>query len=65
VVAFTVQNGERGGPGLSTVNNLRGPFAETKPVTVASRFPETAVETIALTDVRAAYADLVAWLGGR
>lgn len=65
VLAFTVQNGERGGPGLSTVLNLRGPFAETRAVTVDAKFPETAVETVALRDVRAAQAGLVAWMEGR
>jgi len=64
VVAFTVQSLYADTAGLKTVVNVQGPFAESRLVTVPSKFPETPVETVALKDVAALMADVVKWIGG-
>jgi endoglucanase len=64
IVAFTVQSLYADTAGLKTVLNLQGPFAESRLVSVPSKFPDTAVETVGLKDVDALMADLVKWLGG-
>lgn len=64
VVAFTVQSLYGDTAGLKTVQNTQGPFTESRPVTVQSKFPDTAVETVSLRDVDAAVAEIVRWIGG-
>ena len=64
VVAFTVQSLYADTAGLKTVQNLQGPFTDSRMVTVPSKFGETTVETVALKDVDALVADLVKWIGG-
>jgi putative aminopeptidase len=64
VVAFTVQSLYAVNAGLNSVKNLQGPFDETRELTLAARFPDTAVETVALADAEALVTDLVRWMGG-
>ena len=64
VVAFTVQSLYADTAGLKTIVNTQGPFADTRFVTVPSKFTETTVETVVLKDVDALVADLVKWIGG-
>ena len=64
VVAFAVQSLYADTAGLKTVQNLQGPFTESRLVTVPSKFPETTVETVGLKDVDALLTDIVRWLGG-
>ena len=64
VVAFTVQSLYADTAGLKTIVNTQGPFADTRLVTVPSKFTETTVETVALKDVDALVADVVKWIGG-
>ncbi len=64
VVAFTVQSLYADTAGLKTIVNTQGPFADTRLVTVPSKFTETTVETVALKDVDALVADVVKWMGG-
>ena len=64
VVAFTVQSLYADTAGLKTVQNTQGPFADTRLVTVPSKFPDTTVETVALREVDALMADIVRWIGG-
>jgi hypothetical protein len=63
VVAFTVQSLYADTAGLETVKNLQGPFADTREAMLATRYPGTAVETVALRDVAALVADLARWIG--
>ncbi len=64
VVAFTVQSLYADTAGLKTVQNLQGPFTDTRMVRVPSKFGETTVETVVLKDVAALVADVVRWIGG-
>jgi putative aminopeptidase FrvX len=64
VVAFTVQSLYATNAGLNTVKNLQGPFDDAREVTIAVKFADTAVETVALADVQALVRDLVQWIGG-
>ncbi len=64
VVAFTVQSLQAADAGLNSVKRLLGPFDEVTVADVAAKFPDTAVETVALSDVEAAMKRLVAWMGG-
>lgn len=64
VVAFTVQSLYADTAGLKGVQNRMGPFEESRTVTVQSKYPDTAVETVSLRDVDALVADLVRWIGG-
>lgn len=64
IVGFTVQSLYATNAGLNSVKNLQGPFDETRAVTVATKFPDTAIETVALADVEALVRDLVQWIGG-
>jgi putative aminopeptidase FrvX len=65
VVAFTVQSLYAANTGLATVTALLGPFGETKTASLATRYPDTAVETVALKDADALALELVAWMEGR
>lgn len=64
VVAFTVQSLYADTAGLKGVQNRMGPFEESRGVSVQSKYPDTAVETVSLRDVDALVADLVRWIGG-
>jgi putative aminopeptidase FrvX len=64
VVAFTVQSLYADTAGLKTVQNLQGPFAETRLLSVPVKFADTAVETVVLRDVDALMTDIVRWIGG-
>jgi len=64
VVAFTVQSLYAVNAGLNTVKNLQGPFDDTRELTIPVKFPDTAVETVALSDVEALVRDVVQWIGG-
>jgi len=65
VVAFTVQGLYADSAGLKTVQNLQGPFAESRLVSVPARFADTAVETVALGDVDGLVRDVLRWMEGR
>jgi putative aminopeptidase len=62
VVAFTVQSLYAENAGLATVTALLGPFDATRTVTLATRYRDTAVETVALQDADALAQDLVSWM---
>jgi putative aminopeptidase FrvX len=64
VVAFAVQSLYADTTGLKTVQNLQGPFADARMVTVPSKFGDTTVETVALKEVDDLVADVVKWIGG-
>ena len=64
VVAFTVQSLYADTAGLKTVVNTQGPFTEARVLSLPSKFPDTAVETVGLKDVDALVADVVKWIGG-
>lgn len=64
VVAFMVQSLYGVSAGLSTVKNLQGPFEEVKELSLPTRYPDTAVETVWLADAEALVAELTKWLGG-
>jgi putative aminopeptidase FrvX len=64
VVAFTVQSLYADTAGLKTILNTQGPFTETRSVTVPSKFADTTVETVALSDLDALVRDLAQWIGG-
>jgi putative aminopeptidase FrvX len=65
VVAFTVQSLYAQDAGAASVQALLGPFEETKTVSLAARYPDTAVETVALRDAEALERQLTLWLEGR
>jgi putative aminopeptidase FrvX len=65
VVAFTVQSQYPQNAGLASVQALLGPFAETKTVQLATRHPDTPVETVALKDAEALAQEVATWLEGR
>jgi putative aminopeptidase len=62
VVAFTVQSLYAGNAGLATVTALMGPFSATKTATLATRYPDTAIETVDLKDADALAKELAAWM---
>jgi len=64
VVAFTVQSLQSSDAGLSSVKRLLGPFDQVSVADVPAKFPGTAVETVALSDVAGALTKLIAWMGG-
>ena len=65
VVAFTVESLYPPDPGVASVQVLLGPFEETKTVSLPARYPDTAVETVALREAEGLERQLVAWLEGR
>ena len=65
VVALTVQSLYAGKAGVASLNPLLGPFAETKTVTLPTRYTDTAVETVALADVDKLVREIVQWVEGR
>lgn len=65
VVAFTVQSLSANDPGLASVRALAGPFEDAKTVSLPTRYPDTAIETVALRDAEALAQQLVAWMEGR
>ncbi|HXH62945.1 MAG TPA: hypothetical protein VNG95_02110, partial [Gemmatimonadales bacterium] len=64
VVAFTIQSLQGGNPGLASVMHARGPFTDTLTVTLPSKYPDTAAETVSLDDARQLEQRLIAWIGG-
>jgi putative aminopeptidase FrvX len=64
IAAFAVQTQQSGRPGAAALAALHGPFATTYEVTLATRFPETSVETVDLDSVQARVAELRAWMAG-
>ncbi len=64
VVAFTVQSLQTSNAGLESVKRLAGPFTEVNLVAVPAQFEGTPVETVALTDARAAVQRIVECMGG-
>jgi putative aminopeptidase FrvX len=64
VVAFTVQSLYADTAGLKGVQNRMGPFEESRAVSVQSKYPDTAVETVSLRDVDALVKDVLQWMGG-
>jgi len=64
VVAFTTQSLQGGNPGLVSVIHARGPFADTLTVTLPSKYPDTAAETVSLDEARQLEQRLIAWIGG-
>src|SRR5439155_825436 len=65
VVAVTVQSLYGANAGLSTVRALQGPFAEIKQASLTARYPDTAVETVALAQADSLAHALVTWMEGR
>jgi putative aminopeptidase len=65
VVAFTTQSLYAGNAGLETVTRLLGPFDETKTVSLAAKYKDTAVETVDLGAAEALVKELVTWMEGR
>ena len=63
VIAFTVQSLYAANAGLNSVKALQGPFDDTREVTIAVKFADTAVETVAFADADALVEDLVQWIG--
>ena len=64
VIGFAVQTQQAGRPGAAALAALHGPFATTYEVTLATKFPETSVETVDLDSVQARVAELRAWMAG-
>jgi putative aminopeptidase FrvX len=64
VVGFAAQTLLPGRPGAAALAALHGPFAAQREVTLATAFPETAVETVSLDSMRAQVAALGAWMSG-
>jgi len=65
VIAFAVQSHYSADAGLKAVRALFGPFDELKAVSVSARYPDTAVETVALADVEALERQLELWIAAR
>jgi putative aminopeptidase len=65
VVAFTVATLYAADERLASVKRILGPFDETQAVSLKARYPDTAVETVALGDAEALSHELVTWMGGR
>jgi len=65
VVAFTVQSLYAANAGLGSVQALRGPFDEMRQLTLATRYTDTAVETVSLKDAEDLERDLVKWMEGK
>jgi putative aminopeptidase FrvX len=64
VIAFTVQSLYAANAGLNSVKALAGPFDEVRELSLATRFTDTAVETVALADAEALMRSVVEWIGG-
>jgi endoglucanase len=63
VIAFTVQSLYAASAGLSSVKALQGPFDDTREITIAVKFADTAVETVAFADADVLVKDLMQWIG--
>jgi putative aminopeptidase len=64
VVAFTVQSLQTSDAGLNTVKRLLGPFDDVTVAGLTAKFPDTAVETVTLSDVDALMRRLEGWMRG-
>jgi len=65
VVAFTVQSLYASNAGLASVKSLLGPFDDIKTAALPARYPDTAVETVALADADRLAREIVQWMEGR
>src|SRR6266700_2321795 len=63
VVAFTVQSLYTSNAGLASLKAVLGPFDDIKTAALPARYPDTAVETVALADAEAVLAPLVETYG--
>ncbi len=65
VVAFTVQSLYTSNAGLASVKALLGPFDDIKTAVLPARYPDTAVETVALADADRLVREILQWMEGR
>jgi len=65
VVAFTVQSLYTSNAGLASLKALLGPFDDIKTATLPGRYPDTAVETVALADADRLVREITQWMEGR
>src|SRR5207249_10382846 len=65
VVAFTVQSLYASNAGLASVKALLGPFDDIKTAALPARYPDTAVETVALADADRLVREITQWMEGR
>jgi putative aminopeptidase FrvX len=65
VVAFTVQSLYASDAGLASLKALLGPFDDIKTAALPARYPDTAVETVALTDADRLVREIAQWMEGR
>jgi len=65
VVAFTVQSLYTSNAGLASLKALLGPFDDIKTATLTGRYPDTAVETVALADADRLVREITQWMEGR
>ena len=65
MVAFTVQCHYTSIAGLASLKALLGPFDDIKTATLPGRYPDTAVETVALADADRLVREITQWMEGR
>jgi putative aminopeptidase FrvX len=65
VVAFTVGTLYAPDGRVGSLRGLLGPFDDVKVVSLKARYPDTAVETVALADAETLSTELVTWMEGR
>jgi putative aminopeptidase len=65
VVAFAVGTLYAGDGRVGSLRGLLGPFDEVNVVSLRARYPDTAVETVALADAETRSRELVTWMEGR
>jgi putative aminopeptidase FrvX len=65
VVAFTVQSLYASDAGLASLKALLGPFDDIKTAALPARYPDTAVETVALSDADRLVREIAQWMEGR
>src|SRR3989441_2249216 len=65
VVAFTVQSLYTSNAGLASLKAVLGPFDDIKTATLPARYPDTAVETVALADADRLVREITQWMEGR
>src|SRR5256712_4564675 len=65
VVAFTVQSLYTSNAGLASLKAVLGPFDDIKTAALPARYPDTAVETVALADADRLVRVITQWMEGR
>jgi putative aminopeptidase FrvX len=65
VVAFTVGTLYAADRRVGSLRGLLGPFDDVRVVGLKARYPDTAVETVALTDAETLSQELASWMEGR